>query len=235
MCWHDRIAYEQIHQIAYDFGISVFIETGTFKGVNAKFQSKNFKTVISCEINKTYFEAAKERTKNCQNVHLLNDSSVQFLAMFTALYNAAEREDIVFIYLDAHFYDPNLPKEKRWVVIEELKALQGFHNCIICIHDFHCNGLGGLTYDNIPLDFDLIKDYIYKVNENFWLYCNTKESCEIHTEQSIIGVPVLEADEETVDNIRFSHTTEARKYRGMLYCVPSSLDLSRYQLRSFRE
>jgi hypothetical protein len=233
MCWHDRIAADTILQLAYDFHIGTFLETGTFKGVNAKFQSKRFKQVISCEINPEYFKMAKQRVSNCPNVYLFNMSSPEFLKLFVDLYEATERKDYLFIYLDAHFYDPTLDPKDRWVVLKELEELEGFENCIICIHDFDCSGLGHLTYDGIPLDFNLIADRIQRVNPGFYYYCNTKQFSEIHTEQSIIGIPGMKRDEDTLNNIEFTHSTEARKYRGMIYCTPQKLNLSRYRLVRF--
>ena len=230
MCWHDRTAAETIHKLAYDFNIRTFVETGTFKGVNAKYQSKNFGRVMSCEINPEYFKIAEKRTVDCPNVYLFNQSSPEFLMCFKLLQLQIIGTSIVFIYLDAHFYDPNLPPEDRWVVLKELEALKEFRQCFVCIHDFDCSGLGHLTYDGQPLNFDLVVEKLTKVNPNFYYYCNTREHCEIHTEASIIGVPGMEADEDTIDNIQYSHTDDRRKYRGMLYCSPVELDLSRYEL-----
>jgi hypothetical protein len=233
MCWHDRKAAETIHKLAYDFNISTFVETGTFKGINARYQSKNFKQVFSCEKNREYYETASWKTQGCSNVHLFNISSPEFLKLFVSCYRSMNSDEYVFIYLDAHFYDPKAPREEMWVVLRELQALQNFDKCFICIHDFKCSGLGHLVYDNEPLDYYLIQKDLIAVNPNMYVYCNTRQGCEIHTETSIIGVPGMMADEDTLDNIRYSHTDDRRRFRGMLYCTPIQLDLSRYDLIPF--
>ncbi len=136
----------------------------------------------------------------------------------------------ILFYLDAHFYDAALPKNKRWVVKDELKALAEFTNCIIAIHDFDCNGLGHLVYDGQPLNFELIKEDLLGVNPYFHFYGNTREGCEVHTAESIIGVEGLEPDSDTLETIRY-HDCDRLKYRGILYATPQPLDLSVFPLK----
>src|SRR3989338_1582117 len=134
MSWLDKTAVEQILKLIDRFNISAFLETGTFKGINAKFQAQNFKEVLTCEISDDYLKAARERLKDNKNVRIFKQSSPDFLLAFIEEYKKKKRKDIVFVYLDAHFYDPSLPPEEKWVVVNELRALKGFKNCVICIH-----------------------------------------------------------------------------------------------------
>ena len=58
MCWLDKKSIEQILKMRDDFNISTFIETGTFKGINAKVHAYNFKEVLTCDISEEYLKDA---------------------------------------------------------------------------------------------------------------------------------------------------------------------------------
>ncbi len=233
MSWTDKKSIEQILKLRDRFNISTFVETGTFKGINAKFHAQNFKEVLTCELIEEYFEIAKERLRPYRNVFIYKQSSPKFLKWFIQRYNQEGRRDVVFIFLDAHFYDPSLPPEEKWVVINELKALKGFKNCIICIHDFDCEGLGHCVYDGENLGWLVVKEDLMKVNSNFHFYTNTREFCEIYNEKTIANVPGITLDEDTLDNIKYAWTSEVKTYRGFLYATPEELDLSHFQLKKF--
>lgn len=230
MSWTDRIATEEILKLRDKFSIKTFIETGTFKGVNAKFQANNFKEVLSCDKNEGYVKIAKNCIKDCGNVQLYLNESDEFLRYFVDMYHRHKRTDIVFIYLDAHFYNP---KENKWVVVNELKALKGFTNCVLCIHDFDCEGLGHLVYDGEPLGWAAVKDDIAKVNQDFFYYTNKQEWCDIYNEKTIGGVRGITLDEDTIDTLRYANSSDEKRYRGFLYAVPNELDLRVFRLKKF--
>lgn len=227
--WFDKKAVEQTLKLRDEFDISTYVETGVFRGINLRFWSYYFKEVWGCDISEDYLKTARSKVADRKNVRLFKESSPFFLKRFVNKYDYNKRQDTVFIYLDAHFYDPKLPKSEKWVVKNELKALEGFKNCVIAIHDFDCAGLGHLVYDGEPLNFELIENELSKVNPDFHYYTNTREFCEVHTKQSIEGVLGLVPDEETLETIDY-HSTDRLKYRGILYCVPKELDLRRYEL-----
>lgn len=222
MSWTDKVAVENIKQLQKDFNIKVAIETGTFKGVNAELYSSIFHITFTCELNTNYYNQASERLNHCYNVFPTHLSSPEFLRRF------AQNESIKFVYLDAHFYDPE--SKVKWVVIEELKALQGHNDIVLCIHDFD-NGMGHLIYDGEHLDWKLIGEYLQKINPDFHYYTNTEAWA--YTEETIKELPIT-VDEVVLDAIKFVHSTEARKIRGMLFATPKPLDLSKYQLREFK-
>lgn len=228
MCWLDKKSVETMLKLKDRYKIKTFLETGTFKGVNARFHSSRFEEVLSCDISDEYLKIAKERTAGLENVHIFKESSPDFLRDFVKKYEDSGREDMVFLFLDAHFYDPSLPKEEKWVVLNELRALEGFSNGIICIHDFD-NGLGHCTYDGEHLGLPLIRGDLMKVNPNFRLYTNDISSCDIITSPD--GIEGLHPDEETLDNIRYAHSAPRLTYRGLLYCVPEDLDLGEFSVR----
>lgn len=230
MCWLDKKSIETMLKMRDDFNISTFLETGTFKGINAKVHAYNFKEVLTCDIKEEYLIDARKRLEPYKNVFVYAQSSPDFIKDFIEKYNKEGRTDIVFFFLDAHFYDPALPPDQKWVVLNELKALKGFKNCVICLHDFDAQGLGHCTYDGQDLDWPLVKEDVLKVNPDFYFYTNKREFCEIYDEKTIVGVPGIELDEDTLSNIKYAHTAERLTYRGILYVSPKKLDLTRYHL-----
>ena len=227
MSWTDKIAIEQILLLRDTFDIGTFVETGTFRGVNAELHAHHFKKVLTCESNPEYVAIAQERLKRFDNVSIFPVDSSVFLASIRQYVSANET---IFIYLDAHFYDPSLPKEEKWVVVKELQALRGFQNCIICIHDFACEGLGHLCYDGEDLSWGVIRDYITQVNPNFHFYTNMREWCSIYNEETIYELPIT-VDEGVIDNLRYANSSDEKKYRGILYAVPQRLDLREFKLK----
>ncbi|MFC1594568.1 hypothetical protein ACFL38_04505 [Candidatus Omnitrophota bacterium] len=231
MSWLDKISIETILQLRDQFNISTFVETGTFKGVNAKFQAQHFQRIETCDISEESLQIARERLRSDTNVTIVQQSSPDFLRAFVERYRKDKRDDIVFIYLDAHFYDPALPPDEKWVVVNELKALEGFEQCVICIHDFDCEGLGHCCYDGQPLGWPLVREHVMKVNPNFFFYTNTRELCDIYTEKTIAHVSGITLDEATLSNIQYAYTSDEKTYRGILYCTPEELDVDKYKLK----
>jgi hypothetical protein len=65
MSWTDRKAIQTILKLRDEFKVTDFVETGTFKGVNAKLHSLHFENVFSCEVNEEYYkEVIKDLPKN---------------------------------------------------------------------------------------------------------------------------------------------------------------------------
>jgi hypothetical protein len=227
--WTDKIALETIKQLRDEFNIHYFIETGTYKGINSLVQSKNFDYIFTCENNEEYLKIADTKLKDRLNVYLYKGNSPDFLKMTKERIERLKSNEIIFIFLDAHFYDTNLPKDKRFVVIDELKALSNFKNCVIAIHDFNNNKFSGIEYDGIKLDFNLLKEYLFNVNPNFKYYTNTK--CDIYTEETIKEIV---DDVDANDNIKYAWSKPEKTQRGILYCVPKEIDLSKYNLEEIK-
>ena len=225
MSWTDKKAVEHIKKIRDIFKVKTFVETGTFKGINAELQSKNFEQVFTCEKVKEYYDKACERFIHnwTTNISLYNDSSDKFLKWFIGYYNELKRKDTIMFYLDAHFYNPTLPKKKRFVVLDELKALKGFKNCVIIIHDFD-NNLGHITYDGQPLNLELLKKDLMKVNPHFKLYTNELSSCSpVTLNYKDITDSGLHLDTETIDNLEYAWKCPRLTYRGFLSALPYAL------------
>jgi hypothetical protein len=231
MCWIDKNSVIQILKLKKEYNMDTFVETGTFKGVNTRFYSYYWENVLSCDIFEEYLSMAKNYNKDRNNVFIEKKSSGIFIKNFIKKYKEDNRNDIIFFFLDAHFYDPSLPKNKRWVIVDELKSLKGFKNCVLCLHDFDCSGLGHLCYDGQPLGFPLVVPYLNKINKDFYMYVNTKETCDVHNENTIKDVKEIIVDEEVLDNIKYANSCDRLTYRGILYCVPYELNLDNFELK----
>ena len=231
MWWYDQTAIGAGEKLRDEFNIKTFVETGTYRGINLRFWSYRFNFVFGVEVNKENYRQSSQKLDGRPNVELVCKDSSHFLSEFVANYYQDGRTDIILIYLDAHFYiqGEKKTKEDRWVVLRELKALEGFKNCVLVIHDFNCEGLYGLVYDGEPLDFALVKDELAKVNPDFSYYNNIREHCKPHTEESIVGVEGINPDYDTLETIRYHHSDKL-KYRGILYCVPRPIDSKEYKL-----
>lgn len=229
MSWTDRKSIGQILKLRDEFKIKTFLETGTFMGINARYHADNFDKVITVELKEEYFIKSLKKLHNFENVESVNLHSPIYLASYA--HSHRNDTEITFIYLDAHFYDPTLPIEKRFVILDELKALKNMKNVILCIHDFD-NGLGHITYDNIPLDWNLLKADLKKVNPDFHYYTNELSGCEIYNTTTIINSGMI-VDYDTMENVRYANLTPRLKFRGILYCIPKELNLENYELKKW--
>ena len=227
MSWHDKKSIEQILKLKELYGMQHFWETGTFKGVNMRLHSFHWREVHSCDISAENLKIAKSYLSDRRNISLWHMSSPDFLKRQIEIYG--KDKGLFFIYLDAHFYTSIV--EDRWVILKELEALAGFDRCVICIHDFDCSGLGHLCYDGEHMGFPLLLDSLRKVNPNFHFYINTKETCDIYDEGTIHEREELIVNEDVLDNVRFTQTSDRLRYRGILYCTPTELDLTIFNLR----
>jgi len=216
MSWTDRGSVETIKRIRDQFKVKTFVETGTFKGINAQIQSKNFEEVETYESIHAYWYEATDRFMKLElnNVRSFYCDSVRGLKLFIRDYKKLKRKDTIIFYLDAHFYNPKGP---RWQVKRELRALRGFKNAIIIIHDFD-NGLGHCIYDGERLGMNVLGKLLNKVNPNFHYYTNRIEDCDImHPEET--------EDLTMKDNLVYAWSKPRLTYRGLLYCVPKKLKL----------
>lgn len=239
MSWTDRQSVKVMKYLRDKYEISDFVETGTHVGINAELQSKNFKNVYTCEKNEEFYNIAKRNLKNCDNVQIFLEDSPSFLHRYTQYQKYIDipivDRYIPLFYLDAHFYDPKLPKEKRFVVLDELDALKNIIGCVITIHDF-CNGLGGLVYDDVPLDFKILEDKLHKINPNFNYYTNQLSSCDIVKEDfSDIRKAGLEPTNDIIESLEYVWSKPEKTYRGLLYATPTKLNGNETKMLGLRE
>lgn len=219
MPWTDKIAIQQFIKLRDKFGIRCLIETGTAEGNSIRLCALYFQEVHSCEIDEGLLERARQRTIKLKNVFLYHNSSPDFIRDYRARYERLGRNDTLLFFLDAH-------KPDNWPVLDELRALRGFRNCCITIHDFKVGGLGHICYGGQDLDFDYVKDELLRVNDSFHFYHNDRSTCQIWTVDEVAQgeIPGLLFDEELKQWLEYTWSTEQRTYRGILYCVPEALD-----------
>jgi len=195
------------------------VETGTYKGINARLYSKNFKLVFTCENNNAYYKQAKENFNyypHYQNIIIKNESSPDFLKHLSL--------NKYIFYLDAHFYRADVPKKDRFIIFKELDNMKKFKDSVIIIHDFD-NGLGHITYDGIDLNMDLLRKRLWLINKDFYFYTNTLEGCEpVKSNARDIRNAGLQVDFDTLDNLDYAWSSPRLTYRGILYCLPTKLN-----------
>lgn len=215
MSWTDLESIEHIKKLRDKFKIKAFIETGTHMGINALLHRKNFDIVFTVENNLESYERMSPILSRHKNIYTYLDESKYFLANIVP-----QKKETVFFYLDAHFYDPKL--KQKFVVLDELDALKGFKNCVIAIHDFD-NGLGHITYDGQPLNLDLMRKKLLKVNPKFKFYTNELSSCRIKK--------LEEAESwDEFDNLKYVWSKPEKTYRGILYAVPKEVKIDGLKL-----
>lgn len=226
MSWTDKQSIRVIKYIKDKFKINTFVETGAFKGTNAKLHSQHFKTVLTCENNDTYYKIARNNLCKLKNAIIIKESSPFFLKRFN-------NDEMIIFYLDAHFYD-SLARNK-FIVLDELNSLKDRRNSILIIHDFD-NNLGHITYDGQPLDFDFIKDKLLKVNKGFHFYTNTLRSCDIvkPTFNDIVAAG-LDYTEDVIDNLVYAWSIPEKTFRGLLYCLPEALTKKELNILGLRK
>lgn len=227
MSWTDKQSIKVMKYFRDKYKIKTLIETGTFKGINAQLHSKNFDIVYTCENHKLYYNEAEKRLRSYNNVINELQDSPSFLKSFS--------ETKYIFYLDAHFYNPKLPKKERFVVLKELDNMKKSKDSVIIIHDFD-NGLGHITYDGIDLDLNLIRGRLKRINKNFHFYTNTLEGCDpVKPTMKDIIKSGLNVDEETLSNLEYAWKLPRLTYRGLLYCLPTKLTKKEMKKLGLRE
>ncbi len=228
MSWTDNKAISVIKYIRDKYKITSFIETGTYVGVNSQLQSKNFEWVYTVEKIKEYYVKASKRLDKYDNVLQGLGDSILALKYYKGFIDS-------MIYLDAHFYDPKMPKGKgKFVILDELKSLKGYKGPIV-IHDFD-NGLGHIVYDQISLDMNLLRSSLKRVNPKFHYYTNELSSCDIVKPNRIsIKEAGLPFDKEVIGNLKYAWKEARLTYRGLLYALPSKLSKIELKKLGLRE
>lgn len=117
------------------FNVSTFVETGTYKGETSRWAAGEFERVYTTEAYPPYWEKAKARHADCQNIEfILGDSRTQLKPILDKLDRPA------LFWLDAHWMGSleigNATPGGECPLREELDALnQSDHNHIILIDD----------------------------------------------------------------------------------------------------
>jgi predicted O-methyltransferase YrrM len=117
-----------------------YVETGTYIGNTTLFLAGCGKPVYTDESDPQYYRKASELVSSYPLVHLFLDDSPRFLQQL--LSEAIAPQDLVFFYLDAHWYAP-LP------LAEEIRQIATRHPYgIVMIDDMKVEGDDGYGYDS---------------------------------------------------------------------------------------
>ncbi len=163
----DNIMRRQFAAIFAKHRINLVIETGTYLGGTANQLRSMVKELITIEVNKEFYEEAKNNIGNHSNVTMLNMDSVK--ALSDILKTKAKKKNI-FFFLDAHWYE-SCP------LLEELGeiAMAGIKP-VIAIHDFFVPGtnFGFDTYKGQRFDWEFVREAIEKIYgvDNFTYFYN---------------------------------------------------------------
>lgn len=135
-----------------DYGLTVFVETGTFEGTTAAWAAENFTQVITIEVNPRWHQYASDKYDAFDNVRfVLGDSRTELPKALEYLNRRA------LVWLDAHWTRNVLGQQMDCPIRQELEALAKCnHKHVIMIDDAHFwQGeipAGGTPEDWVQLD-----------------------------------------------------------------------------------
>lgn len=125
----DTILYRHVLALKERYGLTSFVETGTYHGDTTASMADVFEKVFTCEINPDYQYIAKKRCAGRDNIVFASGSSPESLRLI-----GPETANKALFFLDAHWnaYNPLLDELK---VIAEMGVKP-----VIIIHDFYVPG-----------------------------------------------------------------------------------------------
>ncbi len=126
------VKQEVILQFQKIYSIKTLVETGTFMGEMVYAQRYNFEKIISIELSKELYEAAKKRLRNYNNAEIINGDSGKLLKQIISRIT----EPAIF-WLDGHYSGFETAKgDLDTPITQELDAILDLNlNHIILIDD----------------------------------------------------------------------------------------------------
>ena len=122
---------ELLEGIVAEFGVGVFVETGTHLGATAAWASRHFSEVITIENFKSTYETTWTKYRHLENVRFFHGHSALLLPDLLR----EIREDAVF-WLDAHWMGSGSYGESdECPVLDELRALNQSPACHFILID----------------------------------------------------------------------------------------------------
>jgi len=150
----------EIDYLIRNYRCDSIIETGTHFGDTTCFFAKNYPhlKIITCEINREFYNKSKRRLSKYNNVEVVYNSSEKVIDKYLPSL------DFPLIYLDAHWED-------YWPLWDEIKHIT---HGIVCVGDFNIkNGRFGFDRYN-GIDCDLA--FLAQCTTNRKIYCNNPNS-----------------------------------------------------------
>lgn len=132
------VKHRAMRAYAEQFGLKVFVESGTYYGDTVEAVKPWFEHVYSIELSRDLYEGAKKRFRSDRNVHLIcGDSGEHIGALVKDIHQPA------LFWLDGHYSGGETARGERDTPIYEelahiLKAPDLGH--VILIDDAHCFG-----------------------------------------------------------------------------------------------
>ena len=142
-------------RLGAEFQPQMVVETGAHRVVTTKFLAQTFGVkTISCEIHPDYFWEGRWRTLPQRNCRIFPEDTREFLRRIGSRMKSPE--DLVLIYLDAHWDPQDLP------LLEELKIIHSqIRHAIILIDDFRHPEDPGYGFDEyaggVNIELKLLK------------------------------------------------------------------------------
>ena len=165
----DTFACEEFLKIRDNYNINTIVELGSCVFGSTKWFSKEFKNVITIEINEEFRNIGLERTKDCTNIESLLGNTVELLPSCLEKCN-----DETIIFIDSHWQ--TLP------LFDELKIIKesGIKPCIV-VHDCLVPGqpnLGYDSYEGVDISYETMKPYLDAIygKGDYHYYYNTDET-----------------------------------------------------------
>lgn len=118
------------------FGLSILVETGTFKGDMVHAMKGSFQKVYSIELADHFYQAAVERFRKDANVTILHGDSGKVIQDLVPKLGAP-----TLFWLDGHYSKGNTARgDKDTPVMEELAHIFAVKDlrCVILIDDARC-------------------------------------------------------------------------------------------------
>lgn len=158
----DRYVLHELKKLIKKFNIKNIFETGTYMGNTTLVLSELVENVYTVEYNATYFEQAKEKLKNCNNVHMNLGNSPEVMDKLLPTLNGN-----TLFFLDAHWYS-------YCPLIDEIKIIDkhGKKDAVLILHDFKVPGkdFGYDTYNGQDYNFKWVEPHINKLYLNNYNY-----------------------------------------------------------------
>lgn len=114
------IKQKHVRRFQRQYGLSFFVETGTYLGEMIQAVVKNFQEIYSIELDKYLFENAKARFKPYRHIHILHGDSKDVLREVLKQLSSP-----ALFWLDGHFSGGITAKgEKETPIVDELLAIK---------------------------------------------------------------------------------------------------------------
>jgi predicted O-methyltransferase YrrM len=135
----DEVLQNLVDEIISRWGVTTFVETGTFVADTTKYVATNHPQVrvLTCEINPRWTKIAKQFCQGIENIEFFNGSSIAFLE------KACERlqSSKTLFWLDAHWGE-------NWPLFEETKIISSLPTYAVIIDDFEVPGRPDFPFES---------------------------------------------------------------------------------------